>query len=74
MKLPPAKVPHFSGGPIKYCAFIHAFETIIETKEQDQECACTITCSTPAVWLMIWYVAVCISKILVMLFLGPNHY
>ena len=35
IKLPSTEVPVFSGEPIRYCKFIIAFETLIESKEQD---------------------------------------
>ena len=33
--LPRRRVPVFSGDPLHYCAFIRAFETVIETRELD---------------------------------------
>ena len=39
LKLPPVDMPTFSGGPIRYCQFINAFESIIKNKEPDsQQC------------------------------------
>ena len=35
IKLPSTEVPMFSGEPIRYCKFIIAFETLIESKQQE---------------------------------------
>ena len=35
IKLPSTEVPVFSGEPIRCCKFIIAFETLVESKEQD---------------------------------------
>ena len=34
--LPRRRVPVFSGDPLHYCAFIRAFETVIETRELEE--------------------------------------